>query len=178
MITALADDGSLYPVEKLDAHVRNLQHLAISVFIVNGDRLLLQKRAAGKYHSGLLWANTCCSHPRWGETVEECAPRRLREELGWTIPLEKFGEITYAADVGGGLFENEIAHCFIAAAPADAPLDAFDPEEVAGLEWASLDQIDSQLAADPDRFTQWFRIYMTGHRSMIANVMAQIAAFA
>jgi isopentenyl-diphosphate delta-isomerase len=177
LITAIADDGGLHPIEKLDAHVRNVRHLAISVFIVSGDRLLLQKRAAGKYHSGLLWANTCCSHPRWNETVEDCAPRRLKEELGWTVPLKRFGEISYAADVGGGLFENEIAHCFFANAPADMPLDAFDPQEVAALEWATLHQIDDRLAAEPDRFSQWFRIYMTRHRSMIETVMGTSTSF-
>jgi isopentenyl-diphosphate delta-isomerase len=177
MITALADDGSLYPIEKLDAHIRNIRHLAISVFIIHEDRLLLQKRAAGKYHSGLLWANTCCSHPRWNETVEDCAPRRLKEELGWTAELTKFGEITYGADVGGGLFENEIAHCFFAHT-GDIPLDMFDPEEVAELEWSTLDQIDAALAADPGRFSQWFRIYMGQYRPMIEGVMRAPASFA
>ncbi len=166
MITEIGEDGGLRPVEKLDAHIRNVQHLAISVFLIDGDRLLLQKRAAVKYHSGLLWANTCCSHPRWNETVEECAPRRLQEELGWTAPLTRFGEITYAADVGNGLFENEIVSCFFARA-SDVPLDKYDPDEVAALEWATLDKIDAWLAAEPSRFSQWFRIYMTRHRPMI-----------
>lgn len=182
LITAIGEDGGLHPVEKLDAHIRNVQHLAISVFILDGDRLLLQKRAEGKYHSGLLWANTCCSHPRWNETTDDCAPRRLQEELGWTLPLKRFGEITYSADVGGGLFENEIAHCFVAHAPADIPLDRYDPAEVAALEWLSLDQIDGRLASDPGRFTQWFRIYMTRHRHLMEDIIrapnARAAKFA
>ena len=82
LITAIADDGSYYPVEKLEAHIRNIRHLAVSVFIFNSGRLLLQKRAAGKHHSGLLWANTCCSHPRWQESPEECARREIEEETG------------------------------------------------------------------------------------------------
>jgi isopentenyl-diphosphate delta-isomerase len=178
LITAIAEDGSLYPIGKLDAHIRNVRHLAISVFIIHEDRLLLQKRAAGKYHSGLLWANTCCSHPRWNETVEECAPRRLKEELGWTMPLTRFGEIAYSADVGGGLFENEIAHCFFAHIATDMPLDIYDPDEVAGLEWATLGEIDTALADDPGRFSQWFRIYMGEHRSMIEDAMHAPASFA
>ena len=178
MITAIADDGSLFPIEKLEAHVRNIPHVAISVFIVRDDRLLLQKRAAEKYHSGLLWANTCCSHPRWNETVENCAPRRLQEELGWTVPLERFGEIAYSADVGGGLYENEIAHCFIAKVTDDVPLDIFDPHEVAALEWATLDQIDRRMSDNPERFSQWFRIYMTRHRPMISKVMGPPAGIA
>jgi isopentenyl-diphosphate delta-isomerase len=178
LITAIAEDGSLYPIEKLDAHVRNIRHLAISVFIVSEGRLLLQQRAAGKYHSGLLWANTCCSHPRWEETVEECAPRRLQEELGWTLPLTRFGEIRYSADVGGGLFENEIAHCFFAHAPADMPLDRYDPEEVADLEWVDFAEIDRRLDEEPGRFSPWFRIYMARHRRMIDEMAAAPASFA
>lgn len=178
MITAIAEDGSYYPAEKLDTHVRNLRHVAISVFVFNAGRLLLQKRAAVKYHSGLLWANTCCSHPRWRESPEECAPRRLREELGWSLPVQKFGEISYSADVGNGLFENEVAHCFAARAPADIPLDSYDPEEVAELEWADLKTIDERLKSDPGRFSKWFQIYMTRHRPMIANLMAEDAGYA
>ncbi len=175
MITAIADDGSFYPVEKLDAHIRNVPHVAISVFIFSAGRLLLQKRAAGKYHSGLLWANTCCSHPNWRESPEDCAPRRLQEELGWTLPLQKFGEITYSADVGNGLFENEVAHCFAAQAPADIPLNTYDPEEVDNLEWADLETIDDRLRSDPEQFSKWFQIYMGNHRPMIANLIAEQA---
>lgn len=174
-ITAIADDGSYYPVEKLDAHVRNIPHVAISVFVFNGGRLLLQKRAAGKYHSGQLWANTCCSHPGWQETPEECAQRRMQEELGWTLPLQKFGEIAYVADVGNGLFENEIAHCFAGCAPADIPLDTYNPSEVAELEWVDLKTIERLLKSDPDRFTRWFRIYMDKHRPIIAKTISEFA---
>ncbi len=171
LITAVSEDGSLYPIEKLEAHIRDVQHLAISVFVVSQHGLLLQKRAAGKYHSGLLWANTCCSHPRWNETPEDCAPRRLGEELGWTLPVTKFGEITYRADVGGGLVENEIAHCFFAQAPADVPLGQYDPLEVADLRWAGLEEIDDRLARSPEQFSAWFRLYMSRHRAMIEPVL-------
>jgi isopentenyl-diphosphate delta-isomerase len=171
LITAISEDGSQYPIEKLDAHVRGIKHLAISVFVVSEHGLLLQRRAAGKYHSGLLWANTCCSHPRWNEAPEDCAPRRLREELGWTLPLKHFGEITYHADVGGGLFENEVAHCFFAHAPANVPLELYDPREVSELQWSDLAEIDARLAQSPEQFSPWFRIYMARHRAMIEPVI-------
>jgi isopentenyl-diphosphate delta-isomerase len=75
-------DGKLTPVEKLEAHVKGLRHKAISVFVMRGDQVLLQRRALGKYHTPGLWANTCCTHPFWGEDSETCALRRLDEELG------------------------------------------------------------------------------------------------
>ena len=98
--------------------------------------------------------------------------------MGWTRPLRKFGEITYSADVGDGLFENEVAHCFVGRAPADIPLDAYDPDEVADLEWADLKTIDQRMETEPGRFTQWFRIYMKSHRPMIANLIGEDAPYA
>ena len=85
-------DGILTPVEKLEVHQRGLRHLAVSVFVMNGDRTLLQRRALGKYHTPGLWTNTCCTHPRWGEAAADCAARRLEEELGIAgLPLRRAG---------------------------------------------------------------------------------------
>ena len=75
-------DGRLQPLAKLEVHQRGLRHKAVSVFVIEGPRVLIQKRAAGKYHTPGLWANTCCTHPRWEEEAATCAVRRLREELG------------------------------------------------------------------------------------------------
>ena len=77
-------DGVLTPVEKLEAHLKGLRHKAVSVFVIAGGEVLIQRRALGKYHTPGLWANTCCTHPEWGETAAACAVRRLREELGIT----------------------------------------------------------------------------------------------
>ena len=78
-------DGQLQPVDKIEAHERGLRHKAVSVFVMHGGALLLQRRALGKYHTPGLWANTCCTHPHWGEATVDCAVRRLREELGIAI---------------------------------------------------------------------------------------------
>ena len=107
IIPAIAGDGSLYPVEKLKAHVDGLFHLAISIFVFDGDHLLIQKRASSKYHCGGLWANTCCSHPYWDEPIDRCARRRLREELGFNVPLSRRRVVEYSADVDNGLHEHE-----------------------------------------------------------------------
>ena len=75
-------EGRLVPFDKIAAHLEGKRHQAVSVFVVDGKRVLIQRRAMGKYHTPGLWANTCCTHPHWGEAPEECARRRLREELG------------------------------------------------------------------------------------------------
>lgn len=153
-------DGRLMPVGKLEAHRRGLRHKAVSVFLFCGDALLIQRRALGKYHSGGLWANTCCSHPRWGEDAADCAVRRLHEELGLSgVTLVRRDSVEYRADVGNGLIEHEQVAVF--AGRLDAPV-ALSPDvhEVMETRWAALGEIESAMRAAPETFAQWFRIYM------------------
>lgn len=159
-IPAIAADGALYEVEKLAAHRAGLLHLAISVFVFDGDALLIQRRAMGKYHCGGLWANTCCSHPHWGETPAAAAARRLREELGFAAPLTPLGVSEYRADVGGGLIEHERVHLFRGAADAATLRLAPDPAEVAETRWVTAAALEAEVAANPAAFTPWFRIYL------------------
>jgi isopentenyl-diphosphate delta-isomerase len=163
IITGLDTSGKPYPIDKIEAHRRNARHLAISVFVFDRDRLLLQQRAEGKYHSGGLWANTCCSHPRWNETPAECAQRRLREEIGFSVPLEEFASIEYAAPVGA-LFENEVVHCFRGRIDDRTHLGAFNPSEVQAIAWRSLEEIASDMARRPQDYAPWFHIYLERHR--------------
>ena len=161
-IPAIGGDGSLYPIEKLEAHRLGVQHVAISVFLFSGDRLLVQQRAFGKYHCGGLWANTCCTHPHWGEDVSTAAARRLREELGLDpVPaLNPAGVVDYCADVGGGLVENERVNLFHG--ELDPTTTRISPtlSEVAGVRWATVDELHREVATTPERFTPWFRIYL------------------
>lgn len=159
IIPAIAEDGSLYPVEKLKAHTEGLFHLAVSIFIFDGDHLLIQKRAASKYHSGGFWANTCCTHPHWDEPVDSCAQRRLREELGFSVPLSRRRVVEYSADVGNGLHEHEKVTMFIGSADREALGIAPDPNEVEATRWVTRDALHSEIAQHPERFTPWFRIY-------------------
>src|SRR5262245_60925262 len=122
LIPAIARDGTLFAVGKMDAHRRGQKHLAVSVFVFAGDAMLIQRRADGKYHCGGLWANTCCTHPHWGETTSDCAHRRLVEELGLKLPLFLRSVVEYRADVGSGLVENERVHVFRGDLPAPAGL--------------------------------------------------------
>lgn len=161
-------DGALVPVEKLAVHQRGLRHKAVSVFLFAGERLLIQQRAAGKYHTPGLWANTCCTHPHWGEAAGDCAQRRLGEELGITgVALEPRGELTYRADVGGGLVEHEEVSLFRVDCAAEPQVLA-TPAEVQAIRWVTLDALAAEIAAAPEQFTPWIRIYMAEHRHLIA----------
>ena len=153
-------DGRLRPVDKLQVHLDGLRHMAVSVFVLCGDALLLQRRALAKYHTPGLWANTCCTHPHWGEGVADCASRRLREELGLTgIGLAPMGRVEYRADVGGGMFEHEVVDVF-AGHVARRPVLAPDPDEVMETRWIALRELDRQVRQRPEAYTPWLRIYV------------------
>jgi isopentenyl-diphosphate delta-isomerase len=153
-------NGTLTQVEKLEVHQRGLRHKAVSVFVVRGREVLLQRRALGKYHTPGLWANTCCTHPRWGESDLACAARRLHEELGISgLALQRSGGIEYRADVGGGLIEHEVVEVFSAQAPAHL-VPQPDPDEVMQTRWITLETLEAEVQATPEKFTPWLRIYL------------------
>lgn len=153
-------NGTLTQVEKLEVHQRGLRHKAVSVFVMRGREILLQRRALGKYHTPGLWANTCCTHPRWGETDLACAARRLHEELGISgLALQRSGGIEYRADVGGGLTEHEVVEVFSAQAPAHL-VPQPDPDEVMQTRWITLEALEDEVQASPEKFTPWLRIYL------------------
>ena len=143
-------------MEKMEAHQKALLHRAFSVFIFNSKgELLLQQRAFSKYHSGGLWTNTCCSHPRPNETVLDAANRRLMEEMGFITPLEKVIDFIYKAEFSNGLTEHEFDHVFIGhyegtIVPA--------PHEVHAHEYRTMESIQSSLDAKEGLFTAWFEI--------------------
>ena len=153
-------NGTLTQVEKLEVHQRGLRHKAVSVFVMRGREVLLQRRAMGKYHTPGLWANTCCTHPRWGESDLACAARRLHEELGISgLALQRSGGIEYRADVGGGLIEHEVVEVFSAQAPAHL-VPQPDPDEVMQTRWITLEALEDEVQASPEKFTPWLRIYL------------------
>ena len=160
-------DGALAPVEKLEVHQRGLRHKAVSVFVVAGDEVLLQRRALGKYHTPGLWANSCCTHPLWGEADDVCAVRRLEQELGITgLAPEHRGQVEYRAAVGAGLIEHEVVEIFVAQAPRDLAVTPA-PSEVMEVRWATLATLRADLARAPETFTPWLHIYMADHAAMI-----------
>jgi len=160
-------NGILTPVEKLAVHQRGLRHKAVSVFVLQGNRVLLQQRALGKYHTPGLWANTCCTHPAWDEGSAHCAVRRLDQELGITGLSPTFRDtVEYRADVGGGLTEHEIVDIFVAEAP-DGLRIAPDPAEVMAVAWVDYHDLAARIARRPEEFTPWLRIYLADHRDAI-----------
>ena len=166
-------DGRLVPVDKLDAHRRGLRHKAVSVFVVRGSKLLIQQRAAAKYHTPGLWANTCCTHPGWAEAAAECATRRLREELGITgLSLAHRDVIEYRADVGGGLIEHEVVDLFLAVAPPDLEISP-DPDEVMAVDWVDIFALSAAALRHPERYTPWLRIYLAQYRDLIFGDLAR-----
>ena len=160
-------NGTLTPVDKLEAHQRGLRHKAVSVFVIRDGQILMQRRALGKYHTPGLWANTCCTHPDWDESPLECAQRRLDEELGITgLVPEHRHHLEYRADVGDGLIEHEVVDVYVAHAGEDMPL-APNPDEVMDVAWVSQNDLLKQIDQHPDRFTPWLKIYMTDYADVI-----------
>lgn len=162
-------DGELRPMDKLAVHRAGLRHPAVSVFVLHQGRLLIQRRALGKYHTPGLWANTCCTHPHWGENPENCAVRRLREELGITgLSLEKRGQIEYRADVGGSMIEHEVVDLFVSR-PDRAPELTPDKAEVMATRWVTPAALRQELLQTPESFTPWLRIYLLDHGGQILS---------
>ena len=140
--------------EKLQAHIDGKLHRAISIFIVNDrSEMLLQRRAAGKYHSGGLWTNACCSHPCPGESTPAAAARRLREELGFETELEPIGTLLYRSEVGADLTEHEYDHLF---AGTWTGVPQPDPAEVSETMWIDIPTLRRRLEENPEAFTAWF----------------------
>lgn len=156
-----ADDNEIGTAPKLDGHREGLLHRALSVVIRDpGGRFLLQKRAVGKYHSGGLWTNSCCSHPRPGEPVAIAAERRLAEEMGLHCPLVPLMALTYRAAVGNGLVEHELVHIF---GGVFAGRIAPDPAEVDGYQWLTPEALAEDRRAMPARYSVWFQKYCDEH---------------
>lgn len=156
---------------KLHVHREGILHRAFSVFIFDRDgRFLLQQRAEGKYHSGGLWSNTCCSHPRPGEDVSDAAGRRLVEEMGMRCDLQPMFETSYRANVSNGLIENEYVHVFTGICDR-APLP--NPAEVMDYRWMDADELRASLDRQPDAYSFWFKKYWErAYESHTAGLMS------
>ncbi|MEY1557234.1 isopentenyl-diphosphate Delta-isomerase [Yoonia sp. R2331] len=166
-------NGTLQPVEKLEAHQKGLRHLAVSVFVMSRGKVLIQQRAMGKYHTPGLWANTCCTHPAWNEDPAKCAVRRLDEELGIKGLHPAYREkVEYRADVGNGLTEHEVVEIFVAEAPDDLTL-GLNPEEVMAVRWVNYYDLSADVARHPENYTPWLQIYLAKHTDAILGEMAR-----
>ena len=148
-------DNVLGTAGKADAHREPRLHRAFSVFLFRGDEMLLQKRAAAKYHSGGLWSNACCSHPRLGEKLEEAARSRMLEEVGADCPLTEIFQFVYYHKFRDDLYEYEYDHVFVGS--YDGPCAA-DPDEAEELRWVKTADLERELLEHPGDFSAWFLV--------------------
>lgn len=151
-----ASDRPVGVAEKMLVHEQGLLHRAFSIFVLNSQgQLLLQKRAAAKYHSGGLWTNTCCSHPRPNEAIATAANRRLQEEMGFTCPLTEIFSFTYYAALDRGLIEHEYDHVLLGKFDGMPILNSVEAE---AWKWIELDKLKSDLANSPELYTSWLKV--------------------
>lgn len=150
------NDEQIGLMPKLEAHEKAVLHRAFSVFVLNDkNELMLQQRAHHKYHSPMLWTNTCCSHQREGETNLEAGNRRLMEEMGFRTDLKELFHFIYKAPFDNGLTEHELDHVMIGYYDEN-PL--INPEEVASWKWMEIDAVKEDMEFYPDNYTVWFKI--------------------
>lgn len=154
-------DHEVGTAEKLAAHQQGLLHRAFSIFIFNTkSEILIQKRAEGKYHSGGLWTNTCCSHPQSGKILQKDAEDRLKEEMGLDADLSEIFTFQYKTDFANGLIENELDHVLVGFSD-DEPKP--DREEASAWRWISPTDLKSEIAANPADFTEWLKVIISMH---------------
>lgn len=159
------EDNEVGLMEKQQAHVAGLLHRAFSVFVFNSKgELMLQQRAASKYHSPTLWTNTCCSHPRENETYKQAANRRLVEEMGFDCDLLYKFHFIYRANLDNGLTEHELDHVFIGTFDGEPKLN---PEEVMAYRWVEMDVLKKDMQTNPQNYTAWFKIIFDQYISHI-----------
>lgn len=143
-------------MEKLEAHQKGALHRAFSVFVFNDDQeLLLQQRAKTKYHSGGLWTNTCCSHPREGESNLAAAERRLKEEMGMSCELLYAFNFLYKAEFEDGLIEHELDHVFFGKSNSKPQINGVEVED---FRYVKLQDLKEDIEMNPNMYTPWLRI--------------------
>jgi len=164
------NDQPLGTMEKMAAHEKGELHRAFSIFIFNSKgEMMLQKRASGKYHSGGLWTNTVCSHPKAGEDVKIAAVRRMDEEMGLECDINEVFTFLYKSEVGDDLTEHEFDHVFIGYSDVQPNPN---PEEVEDWKYVSVDWLVKDVEEHPENYTVWFLIALKEllkHKNLIKS---------
>ncbi|PHR68880.1 MAG: isopentenyl-diphosphate delta-isomerase [Lutibacter sp.] len=161
------NDKQIGLMPKMEAHEKALLHRAFSVFVFNDDgELMLQQRAAEKYHSPLLWTNTCCSHQRDGETSLEAGKRRLQEEMGFECDLKEVFSFIYQAPFDNGLTEHELDHVMVGHFNDNPKVNK---EEVQDFKWMTLQEVKVDMEFNPDNYTAWFQIIFEKYYNFISK---------
>ena len=150
------NDQKIGLMEKIEAHEKALLHRAFSVFIFNEKgELMLQQRAASKYHSPLLWTNTCCSHQRDGESNVNAGRRRLQEEMGFVTDVKEVFSFIYKAPFDNGLTEHEFDHVMIGSYNNEPNINK---KEAENYKWMALENVKTDIKENPTIYTEWFKI--------------------
>ena len=150
------NDEEIGTMHKMEAHEKAVLHRAFSVFIMNSKgETMLQQRAAEKYHSPLLWTNTCCSHQRLGETNLQAGKRRLQEEMGFQTDLKELFSFIYKAPFDNGLTEHELDHVMIGYYEGEPKVNR---DEVEAWKWMKPEDIKNDMKRSPESYTAWFKI--------------------
>ncbi len=158
-------DEQIGLMPKMEAHEKAVLHRAFSVFVFNTkNELMLQQRAAEKYHSPLLWANSCCSHQRNGESNIEAGKRRLQEEMGFVCELKEVTSFIYKAPFANGLTEHELDHIMIGYFNENPIINR---EEVESYKWMTLEDVKNDMVEQPEIYTEWFKIIFEKYYSFI-----------
>ncbi len=150
------NDSQIGLMPKMEAHQKGILHRAFSIFLLNSEnQILLQKRSSNKYHSGGLWTNTCCSHPRDGENIIDAGKRRLSEEMGINTDLKEAIQFTYKAELVNGLIEHEYDHVLIGKYNGNPILNKDEAED---YKWVSLEEVKKDIKENETDYTVWFII--------------------
>lgn len=160
-----AEDREIGVGAKDHVHRCGSLHRAFSIFVFDGrGNLLLQRRANSKYHSAGLWSNTCCGHPRPGESTRTAPHRRLREEMGFDCDLVDIFSFIYRAELENGIVEHEYDHVFLGEYDGTPSVD---PMEVAEWKFVPMSTLIPDIGARPDDYTYWLKAIL---RSSAKNV--------
>ena len=153
-------------MEKMEAHRTGKLHRAFSIFIFNDKKeLLIQQRAIEKYHSGGLWTNSCCSHPRPEENTLSAGKRRLNEELGFDTELKEAFSFIYRAELDHDLIEHELDYVLTG---VYNKVPKFNADEVMAVDYVSLTEIEEGISSHPEKYTEWFKIIFKQVKDLIA----------
>lgn len=159
-------DREIGYMSKSETHREGKLHRAFSVFIVHEGQMLIQKRRTDKYHSGGLWANTCCSHPRKGETLEEAVHRRMVEEVGFDCDLTEQFHFIYRSQYADNLFEYEYDHVFLGEYCGETRMNEEEMEELC---WKPIEVLKQEVVTHPEKYTTWFLTAFPGILERLSN---------
>lgn len=154
-------DNEIGHLSKLEVHQKGLLHRAFSILVFNSEgEVLIQKRAQNKYHSANLWTNTCCSHPKKGETTEEAVHRRLQEEMGFDCTLNFAYKFIYKTELENDLIEHEFDHVYIGEFNGEIHPNY---SEISDYKWIKLSDLRNEILFSPEKYTYWFRLIVNEH---------------